>query len=316
MEKVTVVVPVYNTANYLERCLESIRNQTYQNLEVLIINDGSTDNSEAVIKAYLTKIKDKRFKYHFKSNSGVGATRNLGIELATGKYISFIDSDDEIALDFYEKMLTKIHPDDIFVMNKAFYKVRLDQQELIEIDNNAIRLFKSPSCCLKVFNLEKIKELNIKFENSTMGEDLEFTAKLMINNDHFATCDEPLYYYYMRDDSVTHTYDLSMLSLLEAIDRIEAYAKEQDKFVENKDRLEYMNISHILIALMKRMYNVKNFKSIMSKLIGYVELKYPSWYNNKYIKTELNSSEKKYLSDLYLQKEQEFLQYLAKFTNY
>lgn len=126
MEKVTVVVPVYNTANYLERCLESIRNQTYQNLEVLIINDGSTDNSEAVIKAYLTKIKDKRFKYHFKSNSGVGATRNLGIELATGKYISFIDSDDEIALDFYEKMLTKIHPDDIFVMNKAFYKVRLD----------------------------------------------------------------------------------------------------------------------------------------------------------------------------------------------
>ena len=89
---ISIIVPIYNSEKYLNKCIDSLINQTEKNIEIILVNDGSTDNSEEIIKEY----KDKRIKYYKNKNQGIGKTRNFGIEQATGSYIMFVDSDDYI----------------------------------------------------------------------------------------------------------------------------------------------------------------------------------------------------------------------------
>ena len=103
MKKVSVIVPVYNVENYLEECVNSILNQTYENLEIILVDDGSTDNCPQICDDWAKK--DKRIKVIHKANGGVSSARNVGLDNATGEYIGFVDSDDYIDITMYEKML-------------------------------------------------------------------------------------------------------------------------------------------------------------------------------------------------------------------
>lgn len=103
MPKITIIVPIYNVAKYLPTCIDSIINQTYTNLEILLIDDGSTDDSGKIAKSYAEK--DSRIKYFHQQNSGQSSARNLGLKKATGEYISFIDADDEITPDFIANLV-------------------------------------------------------------------------------------------------------------------------------------------------------------------------------------------------------------------
>ena len=104
--KISVIVPVYNVENYLSQCLKSIINQTYKNLEIICVNDGSTDKSLMILKEY--EKKDKRIKVINQNNKGLAATKNVGMKIATGDYITFVDSDDYIDLNVYEKCIESI----------------------------------------------------------------------------------------------------------------------------------------------------------------------------------------------------------------
>ena len=104
MVKVSIIIPVYNTAKYLEDCLESASEQTLKDIEIIIVNDDSTDNSEDIIKKFCDK--DNRFNYFKQTHKGVSSARNKGIELAKGEYIFFLDSDDIVAEDYFEKLYT------------------------------------------------------------------------------------------------------------------------------------------------------------------------------------------------------------------
>ena len=101
-ELISIVVPVYNVEKYLKRCLDSLVNQTYKNIEIILVNDGSTDSSLEICKGYAKK--DSRVKIISKKNEGLGYTRNEGINIAKGIYIAFIDSDDYVDENFYEKL--------------------------------------------------------------------------------------------------------------------------------------------------------------------------------------------------------------------
>ena len=114
--KVSVIVPVYNVEKYLKQCLDSIVNQTYKNLEIIIVNDGTKDNSMKLVEEYL---QDKRIKVINKKNGGLGSARNRGIEEATGDYISFVDSDDYIDLNMYEKLINVIRGEEIIIFNHS-----------------------------------------------------------------------------------------------------------------------------------------------------------------------------------------------------
>ena len=118
MNKVSIIVPVYNTSKYLNSCIKSLLHQTLKDIEIILINDGSTDDSESIIKKY----KDKRIKYISKKNEGIGKTRNLGIDTATGEYLSFIDSDDYVEPDFCEKMYEKATKDKCDIVICDYYE--------------------------------------------------------------------------------------------------------------------------------------------------------------------------------------------------
>ena len=99
---ISVIIPIYNVEKYLTKCIESVINQTYKNLEIILVNDGSTDNSKEIIDKYSSI--DSRIKVINKKNGGLSDARNVGIELAKGEYITFLDSDDWIELNMYEKL--------------------------------------------------------------------------------------------------------------------------------------------------------------------------------------------------------------------
>ena len=103
MYKVSVIVPVYNVEKYIKKCLDSLVNQTLEDIEIVVINDGSPDNSQKIIDKYVKKYPDK-VKSYIKQNGGLGSARNYGIEKAMGKYLCFVDSDDYINLDALEKL--------------------------------------------------------------------------------------------------------------------------------------------------------------------------------------------------------------------
>ena len=107
MDKISVIIPVYNTEKFLRQCLGSIVNQTYKNLEILIVDDGSPDRSDAVYQEFA--LQDNRIKIIKQKNSGISVARNAGLKLASGKWVHFVDSDDYLDIDYYEKMMNAQH---------------------------------------------------------------------------------------------------------------------------------------------------------------------------------------------------------------
>ena len=139
MARVSVIVPVYNTGKYVEKCLNSLTNQTIKDeLEIIIINDGSTDNSEEVIKEYIKNQKRQELiKYYAKQNEGIAKTRNFGVEKATSEYIMFVDSDDYIYSDCLDSKIFYLDSDIIVFDKNVINKNKIEKKikNLIAIAN-------------------------------------------------------------------------------------------------------------------------------------------------------------------------------------
>lgn len=237
---ISIIIPAYNNGIYINKCIESILNQTYRNIEIIIINDCSTDNTEDIIKKYLTK--DNRIAYYYnEKNMGVGYTRNKGIELAKGKYIYFLDSDDYIEPTAISDLYNGIKEKDSF-------------------------------CCTTL----GFKEIN--------GERESF--------------DKPIYTYVIHSDSLSHKSSEYRLDVLKAVDSIEKYAKERNQYDKFYERLEFINISHILLSTTKRIKSFDGYnQDDIKKCLEIVNEKYPNWKENKYINRYL-SGNKEYLLNL------------------
>ena len=128
MKKVSIIVPIYNVEKYLSKCLDSLVNQTLADIEIIIVNDGSPDNSYKIVKDYLKKYPDK-IKYYEKSNGGQGSARNLGLTKATGEYVGYVDSDDYVNLTMYEKMYQKAKKTDADIVMCAHTIVYEDSKK-------------------------------------------------------------------------------------------------------------------------------------------------------------------------------------------
>lgn len=217
---VSIIIPVYNTEKYLIKCLDSIINQTYDNLEIIIINDCSPDNSDKIIESY--KKLDHRILYiKNKENVGLGETRNIGITNASGKYIQFIDSDDFIELETVKILVEAVESTDadlvdfryryvseVKVINEIlvnqFFKIRnliirRDSQFFISVLRTLDDIV-----CNKLFKLEIITQNNIKF-NFPIYEDTPFTLEYSFNSNKIIILENILYNYLARPSSITHS---------------------------------------------------------------------------------------------------------------
>jgi len=220
-DKISIIVPIYNTAKYLPACLDSIKNQTYDNLEVILIDDGSTDDSGKIAEGYAKK--DSRFKVIHQENAGQSTARNNGLKKATGKYISFADSDDQIKPKFIESLLNLYKKDNVSVAvcGHQYYRVKensstnLYQSDLKPRGKNESKkayimklLAKDGrmySCNNKLFKASVIKDNKLFFnEKINFSEDTNFVLDYLAHANGEISYDKtPLYIYYFGTDSST-----------------------------------------------------------------------------------------------------------------
>ena len=291
-ELISVIIPVYNNEKWFERCIESVINQTYNNLEIIIINDCSTDNIEDIILKY--RDLDNRIIYiKNDENKGVSYSRNKGIEISNSNYIYFLDSDDYIEKDAIETLYNNIKPTDTYCCMLGGFKevdgVRKEAHRKIE----DLELLKSPSVCVRLFNKRMIEESRIRFSNIKVGEDLEFVFKLLIFNNNVTYVDKALFTYVIHNDSSIRSYTDEQLDTIKAIDSIVKYAKDNNKYEEFKERIEYVAVDHILVGTISRILNMSNYKeSSIEECIDYINNNYPNWKENRFVKDNILNNDK------------------------
>ena len=210
---VSVIIPVYNVASYLREALDSVIHQTYSNLEILIIDDGSTDGSGEICEEYRS---DDRVQVIHQENRGLSAARNRGLDLAAGEYIAFLDSDDAWRLDFIEKMLETIDKADIAVCRFEIHQLRLDStwkkiEPLAEKGfyerEEALRALADGTINVSVWNKLYRSELwkGIRFPEGRNFEDLDTVFQVFSLCRNICFLDQPLYLHRRRPGSITNT---------------------------------------------------------------------------------------------------------------
>ncbi len=231
-ECISIIVPIYNVEKYLKRCLDSIISQTYSNLEILLVDDGSKDSSLSICREY--EKKDLRIRVYHKDNEGLGLTRNYGIAKATGKYVTFVDSDDYIVVNAIEVLIQKAQETeaDIVIANyyykdtpqKIFLKEQLYTGDsikdiiMVHMMGNAANVPDGLSCmaCGKLYKKELFTKHDFKFpsERKLIWEDLAFSINVYPVCQRIYVSHFPIYYYCFNENSLTHMYKPDKLELV------------------------------------------------------------------------------------------------------
>lgn len=303
----TVIIPVFNTEQYLDRCLESVVNQTEHELDIIIINDGSTDDSERVINKYISKHKNINY-IKLKDNIGVGNARNIGIENSKAKYITFIDSDDWVDIAFYKKMLHTIesHGTDICIAgiitevdDTYNWKYRYKYPDNFLTDNifclHALTkqyntdIAISPIVNNKIYNRQLILENNLFFDESRRAQDLFFSFMVFIYANQVSICNDIFYHYYQRNRSATHNFSRQYIddyfyilsTLKKELDNrniYHLYSKEYESYVNHHTiKLVYNMFNNIPSSTEQKkfvLYILKNAANLISaeNLINYFDI--------------------------------------------
>ena len=211
-EKISIIIPVYNVENYLKRCLESIVNQTYKNLEIILVDDGSTDNSGKICDEY--KEKDKRIIVIHKENGGLSDARNAGIDIATGNYIGFIDSDDFADVRMYEILLNNLKStnSDISICNlykfsneKEIYKTEeIEKLTVYDRKNFFENMYNDLLVSVLAWNKLYKKEIfsDIRYPKGKIIEDAAILHYIIGKCDKIVITNLELIYYFCRDNSI------------------------------------------------------------------------------------------------------------------
>lgn len=210
--KVSVIVPVYNVEKYLKRCLDQLTNQTLEEIEIICVNDGSKDNSLEILEDYSKK--DSRIFVVSQENAGLSAARNTGMNYVKGEYIGFVDSDDWVDLDFYEKLYDAAKRNDCDIA-VADFKRKHPKKDKIRLNITEEKVFTTPedkylACktyregCVwnKIYRTEFLKRIDLKFVPGMYYEDRDFTARSLFYSDKLVTVPNTYYDYFVNPKSI------------------------------------------------------------------------------------------------------------------
>ena len=267
MTKLSIIVPVYNVEKYLPKCLESLIKQTLKDIEIICVNDGSMDNSLAILKEFASK--DSRVRIIDNQHQGVAKTRNTGIEQSTGEYIGFVDSDDYIDLDFFEKLYnsaTKSNSDIAIasiLKHKNFfniYNAKYTKEETAITIQDKIKLCEDKKHFFfyawnKIYHSGFIKENNIKFSEGQIYEDVMFAIKALYYSNKIISVYGTKYHYIEHENSLTKYKD-------------KTGEKEHDLIKAYSELQEFCNSKNIEIPERLNYYTKENFGFILNLYKG------------------------------------------------
>lgn len=310
---ISILIPVYNKENYLNECIKSVISQTYGNFEVILINDGSNDNSENIILKWMDK--DNRIRYYKHKNIGVSQTRNKGIDLAQGEYVFFLDADDRITSDALQRLVNNVRNyDSDIVMGNYIHnhgkemikrpqptKYQYSKRDLCSI-NTKIELFVTNSRLLsmvsnKLYRLDFIKKHKIRFDTDVLAEDRLFNLKCYVHGPTISAIEEYTYFYNHLEDSRSQT--LKSTFYKESVNLLyifHDYLKDTKEY--NVNNIELMELSviydvykiiHMTFEKSKNRYKslykvIKKMKSdrvLMANLENIFQNKKYKGFNNK-----------------------------------
>lgn len=252
---ISVIVPVYNVEKYLERCVKSIAAQTYKDLEILLIDDGSTDKSGKMCDDF--QQTDSRIKAFHKQNGGLSDARNYGIEHSAGEFISFVDSDDYIdekMLETLHRLITENDADlavcsamDVFEGKEVTQVKKIKEFNLNKVESYKYMLRGDgiPSACNKLYKRQTVG--NVRFPVGKLYEDGFFTPQILKRVEKTAVTSKPMYYYFRRADSITtKPFRKGDLDVIEAYDKcvkqVKELCPEALPYAEFRYRNAYFNV--------------------------------------------------------------------------
>ena len=268
MVEISVIIPVYNVEDYLRECLDSICNQTFDDIEIICVNDGSTDSSPEILNEYARK--DSRVKIISQNNQGLAASRNNGYALAQGKYIYFIDSDDYLQEDALEKLYNNAISNDSDMVLFKFQKVddfknvhkrgvafRIDNiLGDVDYDNLTFTyrdvkkqvMNSAFSACLKLYKKEFIDTLDFTFPVGLNFEDVPVHVMVMIEAERISFVPESLYNYRSNPNSILNS-TANGFDIFKVIYMVEDYLVKNNRYDEFEDEFIFFKIAQILLYL-------------------------------------------------------------------
>ena len=293
--KLSIIVPVYGVEKYIDKCLNSLVKQSLKEIEIIVVNDGTKDNSQKIVDKYVKKYPDK-IKSYIKENGGQGSARNYGLKKATGEYIGYVDSDDFVEKDMYKKLYNKAKENNYDIVVCGNYNVSEDYQNknidaFINNYNTDLEniFFGKMAVWNKIYKRDILIKNKLEFKEKVWYEDLAFTLKAIMNSNTFAFIDEPLYDYLIREGSTMNNSNVQRnLEILDAFNDILSYIQHNKK-EEYFNKVEFLAIDHIYISAIVRVLKADSDKNIkketIEKLINYMNKNFPNYKSNKYINT-------------------------------
>ena len=286
--KVSVIVPVYNVEKYLEKGLDSLAKQTLKDIEIIIVNDGSPDNSQKIIDKYVKKYPT--MKGYIKENGGLSDARNYGIKKATGEYIAFMDSDDYVSEDTYEVMYNKAKEKD-FDMVVCDLNYVYPNDEIMEVtsgikddteDVKGIYTHIYPAAWNKLYKKELLKD--IEFKKGVWFEDVEFIHRLLPRIKSIGVVHRPFIQYVQREGSIINTVNPKIYDYVSNMNGVVDYYKENKLYDEYKNELEYAYVRYVYATFVKsvKRYEYTEYMKAVDFAIKNVKEKFPNYKKNKY----------------------------------
>ena len=289
-DKISIIVPIYNTGKYLKKCIDSLINQTYDNLEIILINDGSKDNSSETIKSY----NDKRIKYFNKKNEGIGKTRNFGIEKATGDYLMFIDSDDYISDKCCEEFINNANKKKSDLIVSDYYKDKNGKLECIKLDdfkdstlkeNNKLLLIINHGPCNKLYKRSLIIDNKIRFNEEYKYEDTPFVIECIDKAKKISKINEALSYYCIHSNSETTVRDKRVFDILKIVDIVRNNLKDKGYLKDTLDEYTVDILTNYTIQ-MRYQQDKKIRNKFIDNAFDYLKENVKDYKSKKYYKNK------------------------------
>lgn len=304
MVKVSIIVPVYNVEKYIDRCINSLINQTLKDIEIIMVNDGSPDNSVDIIKKY--QKKDNRIKLYEKENGGQGSARNLGLKYAKGEYIAFLDSDDYVCDNMYETLYNKGIEDELDIVICNYYLKYNDKEVVNKISSDKYLnispskyITLSPSPWNKIIKREYLEKCKFRFPEGIIYEDYASIPTLALNNPKIVYINSPLYYYVQSENSTMRNkeYKSKYEDIFKATEYL--YNNMIDK-TYNKE-LEYLIAYHYLYLGSLNFYEFKKYENI-NRIANDMKKYFPNWAKNELVIKNIDKNKRFYMKLFYKKK--------------
>ncbi len=300
MSKVSVVVPIYNVEKYLEKCLDSLLSQTLEDIQIILVNDGSTDKSGNIAKKY-AKENPNKMLYVEKENGGLSDARNYGMKYATGDYIAFLDSDDYIEKEAYQEMYNKAIQDNADYVECDFIweypnKSKIDKRYSYK-NKKEMLAFVRVVAWNKLIKRNIIVDNNIKFPKGLRYEDVEFTYKLLPYINKFSYIEKEFIHYLQRDNSIANVQNARTAEIFQILDNVINFYKEKKLYEEYKEELEYNYVRYLLCSSLKRICKIQDKmkrKELTEETWKNINQRFPDWRKNKILK-EVNIGKNIYM---------------------